>query len=127
MERAMKNSKTQLAVLLLSAVCLLTGAYGQVSRGSFSGAQSAQGLSLQAVPLIVEPVDENKQIVLRGNTRGEVRPEFDRGSVDDSFPLNGMQLQLRRSPEREQATEVLADELQRKGSPRFHQWFTAKQ
>jgi subtilase family serine protease len=65
--------------------------------------------------------------VLPGSTRGEVRPEFDRGPVDDSFPLNGIQLQLRRSPEREQAAEALADDLQRKGSARFHQWLTAEQ
>jgi subtilase family serine protease len=78
-------------------------------------------------PLIVAPVDEAKRVVLSGNTRGEVRSEFDRGPVDDSFPLDGMQLQLRRSPEREQAAEALADELQRNGSARFHQWLTAEQ
>jgi len=59
---------------------------------------------------------------LPGNTRAEVRPEFDRGRVDDSFPLNGIQLQLRRSPERERAAEELADDLQRAGSSRFHKW-----
>ena len=65
-------------------------------------------------------------MVLAGNTRGEAsRPEFDRGPVDDSFPLNGMQLLLRRSPEREQAAEALADDLNRAGSPHFHQWLTA--
>jgi hypothetical protein len=65
-------------------------------------------------------------VVLAGNTRGEAsRPEFDRGPVDDSFPLNGMQLLLRRSPEREQAAEALADDLNRAGSPHFHQWLTA--
>jgi pro-kumamolisin-like protein len=83
--------------------------------------------ALTPTPLIVAPIDEAKRVVLAGNTRGEVRPEFDRGPVDDSFPLNGMQLQLRRSPEREQAAESLADELQRNGSARFHQWLTAEQ
>jgi hypothetical protein len=89
---------------------LLTGAYGQVA----------------APTLIVDPIDDSKRIVLPGKSRPEVR-EFDRGPVDDSFPLNGMQLQLRRSPEREQAAEALADELQRAGSARFHQWLTADQ
>ena len=78
-------------------------------------------------PLIVSPVDESKRVVLAGNTRPEIRPEFDRGPVDDSFPLNGMQLQLKRSPDREQAAEALADELHRKGSPHFHQWLTSEQ
>jgi subtilase family serine protease len=38
-----------------------------------------------------------------------------------------MQLQLRRSPEREQAAEDLADDLERAGSPLFHHWLTASQ
>jgi subtilase family serine protease len=83
--------------------------------------------SIRSAPVIVEPIDESKRVVLPGNTRGEVRPEFDRGAVSDSFPLNGMQLQLRRSAALEQAAEQLADDLQRKASPRFHHWLTAEQ
>jgi subtilase family serine protease len=82
----------------------------------------------QSVRLIVDPIDENLRVVLAGNTRGEAsRPEFDRGPVDDAFPMNRMQLLLRRSPEREQAAEALADDLNRAGSPHFHQWLTAAQ
>lgn len=121
----MTNFKSHLARLLLFTLCLWTGAYGQATPPSL--AQSSQGPSLRAVSVIVAPIDETKRVVLAGNTRGEVRPEFDQGPVEDSFPLNGMQLQLRRSPEREQAAESLADELQRKGSARFHQWLTAEQ
>ncbi|MGA2593986.1 MAG: protease pro-enzyme activation domain-containing protein [Bryobacteraceae bacterium] len=90
-------------------------------------AQSAQGRLPRAVPLIVEPIDESRRVVLTGNTRGEARAEFDRGPVDDAFPLNGMQLLLRRSPEREEAAEALADDLNRAGSAHFHQWLTAAQ
>jgi hypothetical protein len=126
-ERAAKNARTQLAVLLLSTLCLLTSACGQVRRASLSGARLDQGLSHQAAPIIVDPIDESNRVVLPGNTRPEVRRrDFDRGSVDDSFPLNGMQLQLKRSPEREQAAEDLADDLERAGSPHFHQWLTAE-
>jgi len=57
-------------------------------------------------PLIVDPVDESQRIALSGNTSGEVRPEFDRGPVDDAFPLNGIQLQLRRSPAQEPISSV---------------------
>jgi|HubBroStandDraft_1064217.scaffolds.fasta_scaffold02173_7 subtilase family serine protease len=82
----------------------------------------------QSVRLIVDPIDENRRVVLTGNTRGEAsRPEFDRGPVDAAFPLNGMQLLLRRSPEREQAAEALVDDLNRAGSSHFHQWLTAAQ
>ena len=134
----MKNLKKRLKLLLLSTLCLLTSASGQVnsSGDAYTHAatqitnpttKAAPSRSLRAVPLVVEPVDENKRILLPGNTRGEVRPEFDRGRVDDSFPMNGMQLQLRRSPEHERAAEALADDLQRAGSPQFHKWLTAEQ
>jgi hypothetical protein len=77
----MRNLRIRLAVLLCSTLCLLTGANGQ----------------LAAPILIVDPIDTSKRIVLPGNTRPEVR-EFGRGPDDASFPLNGMQFQLRRSP-----------------------------
>jgi hypothetical protein len=78
-ECAVKNSRAQLAVLLLSILCLLTSAYGQVRRASLSGARLDQGLSLPAAPLIVEPIDESNRVVLPGTTRPEVRrSDFDR-------------------------------------------------
>jgi subtilase family serine protease len=82
----------------------------------------------RVVPLIVAFIDETQRMVLRGNTRPEaVRAEFDRGAVDDSFPLNGMQLQLKRAPEHEAAAEALADQLHQRGSPQFHHWLTASE
>jgi subtilase family serine protease len=125
---------------LTSMLCLLTCTYGQIwvsagrktevpapitsVRTRLSSALSSQ---VGTLPLIREPIDESKRILLPGSIRGEIRSEFDRGRVDDSFPLNGIQLQLRRSSEREVAAEALADELQRKGSARFHQWLTPEQ
>src|SRR5580698_9559055 len=111
--------------LLLSTLCLLTIAYGQPR--SHAGVNANSASAFRAAPVIVDPVDDAKRIGLPGNIRGEVRPEFDRGAVDDSFPMNGLQLQLRPSPERERAAEALADELQRKGSPQFHHWLTVNQ
>ena len=81
----------------------------------------------QAVPLITQPVNESQRVVLRGNTRPEATSANDRGAVDDSFPLNGIELLLKRSPEHEQAAAALADELQQPGSPQFHKWLTANQ
>jgi subtilase family serine protease len=128
----MKNVKIWLLAPLLSTLCLLTDAYPQLTSGAGSSVnpslvQSSQGLSLPAVPLVVKPIDESRRILLPGNTRGEVRPEFDRGPVEDSFPLNGIQLQLRRSPQREQDAEALAEQLQEAGSAHLHQWLTAEQ
>jgi subtilase family serine protease len=85
------------------------------------------GTLAASVPLIVHPVDENQRVVLSGNAPIHITAEIDRGAVDDSFPLNGMQLQLRRSPEGERAAETLADDLERAGSSEFHKWLTAGQ
>jgi subtilase family serine protease len=116
-----------LSLVALVALLILV-ALPMLAQSNAISAAPASTTSLRAVPLIFEPIDESKRIVLPGNTRGEVwRPEFDRGAVDDSFPLNGMQLQLRRSPEHEQAAEDLADDLERVGSPHFHKWLTAEQ
>jgi subtilase family serine protease len=112
------------SISLLTLAALLT----LVPLPTIAQSSATSATSLRAAPLIVEPIDESNRIVLPGNTRPEVRRrDFDRGPLDDSFPLDGMQLQLKRSPEREQAAEALADELERKGSARFHQWLTAEQ
>jgi subtilase family serine protease len=109
---------------LLALVALLT----LVPSPTIAQPSASSATSTRAVPLILDPIDESNRVVLPGSTRPEVRRrDFDRGPLDDSFPLDGMQLQLKRSPEHEQAAEALADELERKGSARFHQWLTAEQ
>jgi hypothetical protein len=70
-----------------------------------NGVYSLIGASRGAIPLVVDSIDETKRTLLPGNTRPEVRPEFDRGPVDDSLRLDGMQLQLRRSSEHEQVAD----------------------
>jgi subtilase family serine protease len=79
----------------------------------------------QAVPLILSPVDESERVTLHGNTRPDAVPANDRGAVEDSFPMKGIELLLKRSPEHEQAAAALADELERRGSRQFHKWLTA--
>jgi hypothetical protein len=70
-------------------------------------AQTVTASSVRAVPLIEGSIDEGQRVTLRGNTRPEaLRPEFDRGAVDDSLPLNGMPLQPKHSPEHEAAAEA---------------------
>lgn len=88
----------------------------------------AQGIQteLQAPVQITESVDEEKRVTLQGNTRPEVKPENDRGAVPDEFPMEHMLLQLRRSPEQEQALEEFINALQTKASPNFHRWLTAR-
>ena len=82
---------------------------------------------LQGRDVITQEIDESKLIVLRGNTRPEANRNNDRGYVGDGFPLEHMFLQLKRSPEQEQALEEYIDELTAPNSANSHQWLTATQ
>jgi subtilase family serine protease len=77
--------------------------------------------------LINQSVDESKLVTLGGNTPPEVKKQNDRGPVADSFPMEHMLLQLKRSPAQERELLQLIDELQDSSSPNFHHWLTAKE
>jgi subtilase family serine protease len=47
--------------------------------------------------------------------------------VADSYPMEHMMLQLKRSVEQERELRRLIDELTDSSSPNFHQWLTAKE
>ncbi len=72
--------------------------------------------------LISGPIDESKLVRLSGNTRPEANAKNDRGPVEDGFPMDHMFLQLKRSPELEQALERFMDEQLDKKSPNFRHW-----
>jgi hypothetical protein len=77
--------------------------------------------------LISQNVDETKLVTLAGNTRHEASPKYDLGRVADSYPMEHMLLQLKRSPEQELELRQLTDELTDASSPNFHHWLTAKE
>ena len=105
-----------IALALLAGVTMLTAA----TITAPSGAPVAR-------TLITQQIDENILVTLAGNARPEARAANDRGPVADSFPLEHLWLQLRRSPEQEQALERYIDQLSDRHSPNFHHWLTAKQ
>ena len=55
------------------------------------------------------------------------RSEFDRGSVDDSLPMEHIIMVLQRSPEQELALTTRIDQMHNHNSPLFHQWLGADQ
>lgn len=89
--------------------------------------------TLQAQPsgrperVVHNPIDETRTVALRGNTRPEANVRNDRGPLADSFPLNHLILQLKRSPEREAALRAYIDELHDPQSANYHQWLTPEQ
>jgi subtilase family serine protease len=94
---------------------------------AIAGYQQNAGAVSQPRALITETISETELVTLAGNTRPEATAANDRGPLADSFPLEHLWLQLRRSPEREQALERYIDQLSDRNSPNFHHWLTAKQ
>ena len=82
---------------------------------------------LQAPPQIIQSIDDTKRVTLAGNTRPEARAANDRGAVANDFAMEHLLLQLKRSPEQEQAVQQFIDELLTKDSPNFHHWLTAQE
>jgi len=80
-----------------------------------------------ARPRVTQSIDETNRVTLEGNTHPEARHANDRGTVANDFAMEHMLLQLKRSPEQEQALQQFIDELQTKGSPNFHHWLTAQE
>jgi subtilase family serine protease len=76
---------------------------------------------------IREPIDEQRLVTLFHNTRPEATAANDLGRVADSFPMDHMLLQLKRTPEREAALESYISELHDRKSPNFHKWLTPDQ
>jgi len=88
--------------------------------GAF-GASAAQGQQ----PAITTAIDESRIVTLGGNTRPEAIPANDRGALRDDYFLDHMLLQLRRSPEVEQALESYINELHDPNSANYQKWLTA--
>jgi subtilase family serine protease len=70
-------------------------------------------------------VNESDLVQLVGNTHPLAAAAFDQGAVADGFPMEHMFVQLRRSPEQEQALQRLNAELQDPHSVNYHKWLTA--
>ena len=75
-------------------------------------------------PLITRAIDENRLVMLPGNTRPEANRQNDLEPVRSDLHLD-MYLQLKRSPEQDIAAEQFVESLTDKTSPNFHKWITA--
>ncbi len=104
-----------------SVLCL-----GLLVTGGFFALRS-QSTGRRAAALIHDAIDENKLVTLRGNTRPEAFTGTDLGAAADSLVMDHMMLQLKRSPELEQAARKFVDDLHDSKSPNFHKWITAEE
>src|SRR5258707_334059 len=104
-----------LSLVVLAILFAMPAVYAQVESGR------------HARPRITQSINEMDRVTLEGNTHPEARLANDRGAVANDFSLEHMLLQLKRSPEQEQALQQFIDELHTKGSPNFHHWLTAQE
>ena len=80
-----------------------------------------------ARPLINQKIDDSRMRALPGNTPPQANAENDRGPVANDFAIDHMLLQLKRSPQQEQAVEQAIEQMHDPQSPQFHRWMTAQQ
>lgn len=116
-----KNFRARYFFLRLACCCSLT-----LGLASTLGAQGPGNVPPARV-LITRPIDSSRLYKLAGNTRAEATAENDRGKVSDSLAMQHMLLQLKRSPEREQALRNFIDQQHDSASSNFHKWLTAAQ
>src|ERR1700677_3939579 len=72
-------------------------------------------------------VNDEKLVVLRGNTHPLAQPKYDRGAAPDGLPMERMLLVLQRSPEQRAALEKLLAEQQDQQSPNYHRWLSPEE
>jgi subtilase family serine protease len=73
------------------------------------------------------PVEPPQLLTLSGNVRSAANSSNDRGALRLAYVLNHLLLQLKRTPQQEQAFTNYVAELTTKGSPNFHKWLTLEE
>jgi hypothetical protein len=81
----------------------------------------------QTVSQIVQPLDESKRVILKGNVHPLARAEFDSGPAPGDLSLDRMLLVLKRSPQQQADLQKLLDSQQDKKSPQYRKWLTPEQ
>jgi subtilase family serine protease len=81
----------------------------------------------QPASRITEPINDNLRVVLKGSVHPLAQPQFDKGAVMPSMPMERMLLVLKRSAAEDKALAAAIEAMERPGSRTFHQWMTAEQ
>jgi subtilase family serine protease len=76
---------------------------------------------------ILGPIDDASRVTLAGNTRSEANAANDLGQVEDSLPMEHMQLLLRRAPAQQAALDAYVASLSDKKSANYHKWLSVEQ
>ncbi|MGB6691030.1 MAG: choice-of-anchor D domain-containing protein [Terracidiphilus sp.] len=71
---------------------------------------------------IVQRIDENNLVTLKGNTHPLARAQYDRGRVSPDLSMDGLILVLQRSPEQQADFDRFVASQSDPGSPNYHHW-----
>jgi subtilase family serine protease len=76
---------------------------------------------------IVNRIDENQTVTLKGNTHPWANARNDRGRVSPDLPMTDLVLVLSRSPQQQAAFDKFVASQYESGSPDYHQWLTPEE
>ena len=96
---------------------------------SLTSALSATATSPAVAPSvrIVNAIDENSLVTLKGNTHPFANARNDRGRVRPDLPMTDLILVLSRSPEQQVAFDKFVAALYDPESPSFHHWLSPEE
>lgn len=90
-------------------------------------ATAAKPQAITPAVRIVNAIDENNLVTLKGNTHPLANAKNDRGSVSPSLPMTDLILLLSRSPEQQAAFDKFVANQYDPHSPDFHHWLEPAQ
>ena len=76
---------------------------------------------------ILQAIDANQPVIIRGSAHPLAKPEFDFGRVEGRMRINGASLVFNLSPEQHAALQALLREQLDRSSTKFHKWLTPDQ
>jgi subtilase family serine protease len=93
-----------------------------IATGTILCASALIGQEVAPAARIVDRIDENQLVTLKGNTHPMARARNDRGRVSPDLPMTDLILVLSRSPEQQEAFDQFVASQYDHSSPNFHQW-----
>ncbi|MGA6988672.1 MAG: choice-of-anchor D domain-containing protein [Terriglobales bacterium] len=123
----MKNLNARFALLLkifrsLSSIACASATLTLIAPATLVAQTSASLVTSH----IIQPIEENARITLKGNVRQDLATAPDLGSVEDAKPLH-LYLLLQRTTAQEADLDNLIARQQQATAPEYHKWLTPKE
>ncbi|HVO57248.1 MAG TPA: protease pro-enzyme activation domain-containing protein [Dongiaceae bacterium] len=120
------NPSSSSRIFRMARFSFRTTMLSMMSLAALASAGSARGQSSPQAR-VIEAVQNEKTVTLRGNVHPWARAANDRGTLADQQPVTRMGLLLQRSAAQESALEQLLAEQQDPKSEHYHAWLTPQE